>query len=268
MRLGGFVIHGNNKETLAACLESLASVCDELVAVDSGSNDGSADIVRSFGVSALSLPWQGFGAARVVARDALLHCDYLLFLDSDEWLLDDTRERIRAWKASAATLPYYTLKRRDWAVFPGHRFLYRQETRKRLVRIDHACWARAMIVHESLPPGDKAPLGGFIEHRFARSIEEVTAKQEKYALLHALRLFAEGRHARSTLGLRAAHVARDAFLKGAWFRGGRDAWALARAVSRTHARKYEIMAELDRGEHANLVELYRRGELRALFASL
>ena len=84
VRLGGFVIHGNNKSTLKACVESLRSVCDEVVAVDSCSTDGSAELVRSLGARSETLPWQGFGAARAKAMSLLAPADYVFFLDSDE----------------------------------------------------------------------------------------------------------------------------------------------------------------------------------------
>ncbi len=57
MRLGGFVIHGNAAPTLTACLESLVAVCDTVVAVDSGSTDGSAELVARVGARAVSHPW-------------------------------------------------------------------------------------------------------------------------------------------------------------------------------------------------------------------
>ncbi|MFK9339948.1 glycosyltransferase, partial [Escherichia coli] len=88
MKLGGFVIHGNNVETLGACLDSLRSVSDEVVAVDSCSTDGSARLDEERGVRRIELPWQGYGAARAAAAEALRGCDYLFFLDADERLAE------------------------------------------------------------------------------------------------------------------------------------------------------------------------------------
>src|SRR5512138_3573203 len=114
MRLGGFVIHGDNARTLGPCLESLAAVCDDLVAVDSGSCDGSAALAAAHGFRVLRRPWEGFGAARAAAVGALTGCDWILFLDSDEWLEAPAREAIRRFKKAPPDLPYVALTRRNW----------------------------------------------------------------------------------------------------------------------------------------------------------
>ncbi len=266
LQLSGFVIHGNHAQTLGACLEGLIAVCDEVVAVDSCSNDGSADIARALGARRVTLPWQGCGAARGKAMEVLAPADYVFFLDADEAIDAQTVARIRAWKQGTPTLPYYTLQRRDWAELESGRFLFRRERRKRLVRADHARWTPDLILHDALPKDDAAPLqGAFIDHHFAQSIAGIEDKQELYSLLYAVRLVAGGARPKSTFGRRTAHVLRDGLLKGAVFRGGMEGLRLAWAVSKTHARKYEIMRDIARGEHRQLVELFREGRYEELF---
>lgn len=266
MKLSGFVIHGNHSATLRECLESLLAVCDEVVTVDSNSNDGSAELVRSLGVRSERFAWQGCGAARAEAKRLLAPADYVFFLDADESLNEASRKRVLEWRKTAATLPYYTLKRRDWAELPSGRFLYRKETRKRLVRWDHAVWTPDMILHDALPSdASQALAGAFIDHHFAQSIPGIEEKQELYSLLYAVRLAAKGRRSRSTFGLRTAHVLRDAVVKGAFFRGGGRALSLAWAVSKTHARKYEILREIEAGGHQELLALFRAGRYAELF---
>lgn len=266
MRVGGFVIHGNHVSTLRECLESLLAVCDEVVTVDSNSSDGSGALVASLGVRSQRFAWQGCGAARAEAKKLLQPCDYVFFLDADEWLDDASRARVNDWKRTQPTLPYYTLLRRDWAELPSGRFLFRRETRKRLVRWDHGTWAPDMILHDALPKDAAAALpGAFIEHHFAQSIPGIEEKQELYSLLYAVRLAAMGKRSKSTFGLRTAHVLRDAVIKGALFRGGGEGVRLAWAVSKTHARKYEILREIERGGHQELLELFRAGRYAELF---
>ena len=266
MRVGGFVIHGNHKTTLAECLRSLLAVCDEVVTVDSCSSDGSAELVRSLGVQSKILPWQGCGAARSEAFKLLKPADYVFFLDADEYLNESSLARVLAWKQTAATLPYYTLQRRDWAELPTGTFLYRRETRKRLIRWDHGVWTKDMILHDALPRAAALAIeGAYIEHHFAQSIEGIEDKQDFYSLLYAVRLAAGGKRSRPTIGLRGTHVLRDAVIKGALFRGGLPALRLAWAVSKTHARKYEIIREIERGEHADLLALFRAERFEELF---
>ncbi|MBI5544760.1 MAG: glycosyltransferase [Deltaproteobacteria bacterium] len=265
MRLGGFVIHGNARETLGPCLEGPLEVCDEVVAVDSGATDGSSSLARAAGARQVLVRWEGYGAARAAAAAALSGCDYLFFLDADERLAEGAAEQIRAWRASCPRLPHYRLPRRDWADLATGRFLFRVERHVRLVRGDAATWQAKMIVHEALPRRPSLDLAAAIDHRFATSLEELEAKQERYALLWALRARGEGWAAKSTFGRRAAHLLRDAVLKGALFRGGVPALRLAWAVSRYHVRKYQLLREVRMGKHEDLVRAFDAGRFAELF---
>ena len=266
MRLGGFVIHGDAAATLGPCLESLAAVSDELVAVDSGSRDGSAELVRASGARRVEHAWCGYGAARAAAVAALpATCDYVFFLDSDERLLPEAVEALRRWKAGSPSAPYGRLAVRDWADLPGRRFLFRTERHVRAVRRDHARWTPGMIVHEALPRGPAVEdLPAVIEHRFADGSEGRSVRQERYALLWAVRARVEGWRRKPASLQRLAHTLRNGVLKGALFRGGWPGLALAWSVARYHQRKHAHLAALERGEHAELVEALREGRLGEL----
>jgi (heptosyl)LPS beta-1,4-glucosyltransferase len=263
--IGGFVIHGNSVGTLGRCLDSLLAVCDHVVAIDSESTDGSADVVRQRGARHVVVPWQGYGAARAAAVHELPQTDYVFFLDSDEWLEPETHAAFAAWRDASPSLPQYTVTRRDWADLGGRRFLFRGETRVRLVRRDHAVWAPQMIVHEALPRRERRPLGVRVEHDFAATLDGVRDKQREYAFLWAVRAFGEGKQSRSPLGRRLLHLLRNAVLKGALFRGGTAALRLAWAVAAYHVDKYRFLATIEQGEHADAVDAWRKGRLGELF---
>src|SRR5512140_898029 len=267
MRLGGFVIHGNNADTLPACLDSLAACCDEVVAVDSCSTDGSAELVRARGIRSANQPWQGYGAARARAVELLSRADYVLYLDADERLLPEGVERIRAWRSSSPSARYYRLPIRDWAELPGHRFVFRVHRRLRLVRRDAAAWRREMIVHESLSArrGEAVALDAPIDHRFATSIRARGEKEDRYALLWALRAHVEGRRSKWAWVQRPAHALRNAVIKGALFRGGMDGWRLAWAVGRYHQLKYVYLDAVRAGRHASEMAAMREGRYEELF---
>jgi len=266
MRLGGFVIHGNSVETLGQCLEGLQKVCDEIVTVDSCSTDGSAELVGSRGIRSIPVPWQGYGAARAAAVEALAGCDYLFYLDSDEYLLEPAIQELRAWRESRPSAPVYRVRRRNWADFSGRRFLYRTDTRARLVRYDAAAWTRQMIVHEALPRGRHPRTRVVVEHRFASSLDERLAKDDRYALLWAIRAFNEGRRPKPYWLERCAHVVRDLVAKGALFRGGLDAIRLSWVVSRYHAQKQRYLRRVRAGEYGRLVADFKAGEFASLFS--
>ncbi len=271
MTLGGFVIFGNSRDTLPACLDGLAAVSDEVVAVDSGSRDGSREIVEARGIRTADLPWQGYGAARARAVDLLGRHDYVFFLDSDERLADGSLEAFRRWRASKPALPFYRLTREDWVELGGERFRYRSEGKNRLIRRDMARWTPGMIVHESLPRADLARMGAVIEHRFATSLEELGRKQVRYALLWALEAHARGRRAPPAALDRVhqwAHFVRDTIVKGALVRVGPKAVPVALMLARYHADKYRALRRVEQGAYAALEARLARGELRELFRDL
>jgi glycosyltransferase involved in cell wall biosynthesis len=268
MRLGGFVIHGNCRGTLGRCLDSILAVSDACVAVDTGSSDGSSEVTRGRGVARLGRRWEGYGAARAAAVRALSGCDYVFFLDSDEWLEPDAVAAIRDWKAAAPSAPHYSLVRRDWASLQGRRFLYRTERHVRLVRADVANWQREMIVHEALPSCDTVRLDAALEHDFADSVEAMRGKVERYALLWAIRYHRDPRSVKPPGLQRLAHLLRELLLKGAVFRGGVPALRLASAVAHHHARKYALLREVRRGDYAELVRAFDEDRLSDLFRLL
>lgn len=271
MRLGGFVIHGNNADTLPRCLDALVAVSDEVVAVDSCSTDGSAELVRARGIRHVVHPWEGYGAARAEAVRALAGCDYVFFLDSDEWLEPEAIEALRAWKRSAPDAPQYSFLRRHWAELPGGRFLFRTERHVHLVRRDAAGWLPDMIVHEELPPARTVALPIPLEHRFATDVETNRPKYDRYALLCALQLHLDGKRPKPAALKRLSslvYLVREAILKGAAFRGGAAGWALARDVAWYHARKHEYLALLRRGAFPELVAALREGRRADVFRLL
>lgn len=82
--------------TLPACLQSVAALCDESIVVDTGSEDDSVEIARSFGARVIRTPWEhDFSAARNVY---LQHArgSWVLSLDADEVLGPLSRQTLGA----------------------------------------------------------------------------------------------------------------------------------------------------------------------------
>jgi glycosyltransferase involved in cell wall biosynthesis len=92
---------------LAEAIESALSQsrpCDQLIVVDNGSTDRSAEIAAGFGfrVEVVPEPRPGIGAARNAALRAA-RGDYLAFLDADDvWAADKTERQLAAFEAEPA----------------------------------------------------------------------------------------------------------------------------------------------------------------------
>jgi glycosyltransferase involved in cell wall biosynthesis len=89
------IITLNEAKRIEQCLRS-AQFADELIVVDSGSNDGTQDIAKGLGAAVFEYPdWQGFGVQR---NRLLAHSsgEYIFFLDADEEITPALQAEITA----------------------------------------------------------------------------------------------------------------------------------------------------------------------------
>ncbi|GAB4063311.1 glycosyltransferase family 2 protein [Uliginosibacterium sediminicola] len=176
--------------SLGATLESLA-FCNEIIVVDSGSEDGTQALAASFGARVISEPWRGFGPQKQFAIDQARH-DWVLCVDSDEIVTPQLRDNM----LKALRQPDYKAYE-----FPRcNRFLGRYlrhgegypDRSLRLFNRQHARWSDD-VVHEKVITLDVVgQLEGDLLHHSEESIESYMAKQNRYTTLAAEALYAEG----------------------------------------------------------------------------
>jgi tetratricopeptide (TPR) repeat protein len=86
----------DEEEMLPRCLAAVAPAVDEIVIVDTGSQDRTVEIARSFGATVIEREWTGsFSDARNVSFEAA-GGDWLIYLDADEVLVSEDVDRLRA----------------------------------------------------------------------------------------------------------------------------------------------------------------------------
>jgi glycosyltransferase involved in cell wall biosynthesis len=90
----------NEARTLGRCLESIRGAVDDIVVVDTGSRDETADIARAHGARVFEFAWRDdFAAARQFAFDRATS-DWVFWLDADDEVTG--ADRIRSLVTSAA----------------------------------------------------------------------------------------------------------------------------------------------------------------------
>lgn len=78
----------NEEKTLPRCLASLKPVVDEMIIVDTGSDDRTVDIAEAFGARVFKFPWNGnFSDARNASLDQA-RGNWILVMDADEVLAE------------------------------------------------------------------------------------------------------------------------------------------------------------------------------------
>ena len=86
----------NEEANIPNCLASVAGLFDEIVVVDTGSTDRTREIAREFGARVFEFAWiDDFAAAR---NEALARAtgDYAFWLDADDVVEPDQREKLEA----------------------------------------------------------------------------------------------------------------------------------------------------------------------------
>lgn len=231
------VICQNEARRIGACLDSL-SFCDELLVIDSGSTDGTLQIVREKGARLIERPFESMNDQKEFGR-AASSGEWLLNVDADEVVSPALRDEIARLVArggeggvDAYRIPFRNYFRSAWVRRSG----YYPDPHIRLVRRACVQWDRSVPVHDRvMVQGAVGRLSGHIDHYSFDSVADFVGKSSKYAERFAIGAHREGR--RSGFATIVVHtIAR--FVKAYFFKGGFLEGTLGLTISGLQA--YEV----------------------------
>ena len=187
------IVTKNAATQLAACLDS-ASFADEMLVIDSGSSDGTAELAGQRGARVMQKEWLGFGRQKQFAVEAARH-DWVLCLDADERVSEPLRASILAALATPAA--------RAYAMARCNRFMGRwlrhgegyPDWSLRLFDRRHARWSDDPVHEKVLTEAPVTRIGGDLLHDSAETLESYLNKQNRYTSLQAEALFKAGTRA-------------------------------------------------------------------------
>ncbi len=176
----------DEQERVGAALDSVA-FCDEVIVVDGGSSDRTAEIARLKGAHVIENPWPGFAAQRNIAIDAS-NSDWILEVDADERVSPALRasiERLVAAPPAQVNMAVCALRNRFLgaplgasAKYPGYR--------SRLFRREAFRHDESRTVHEGLDVHERPLiLEGDLEHELAGNLREALIDTLRYAQLES-----------------------------------------------------------------------------------
>ena len=173
--------------SIGRCLESVEGVVDEMIVVDTGSADDTAQIAASHGAQVLSFPWtDDFGAAR---NHGLMHCrgDWVLSLDADERLDPDTKHYVREAAATPNVDLWYL---RLLNLYPDGE----SGTEVRLVRLFRRTPGMHYVgrIHEQLMQNLAAAVAGHSQALIHHEGYHPTVMEEKQKIARNVRLLELG----------------------------------------------------------------------------
>ncbi|MGC1491881.1 MAG: glycosyltransferase family 2 protein, partial [Candidatus Acidiferrum sp.] len=218
----------------------------------SGSTDRTAEIARECGATFFERSWTSYSEQKNFAAERARN-DWILSVDADEELSSPLKTSLLEWKKREPNFSVYEMARRTWYLgawirhsgwYPDfQRRLYRRETSQ-----------FSGIIHEALRfEGQAGRLSGDLLHYTVRSFAEHEEKVDRYTVLAAQQLYAQGKR-RWRAGVWLAtpwswfqnYFLRGGFLDG--YRGALIAQMAARAV-RLKYRKLGHLVAQDAGRH-------------------
>jgi len=192
-QVSAVVITKNEAHNIERCLASLTPVADEVVVVDSFSEDETVAICERLGARVVRQAWLGFGAQKNFAQTLARH-DWVLSIDADE-VLDPTLQQAIVAAKRAGLAGGYEVSRLNWYYgrFIRHGLEY-PDRKVRLFSKAKGSWDES-LVHEGLrftEPFRSTRLDGHLLHYTYASVDEHIGKANRYTSLAAEEAFRRG----------------------------------------------------------------------------
>jgi glycosyltransferase involved in cell wall biosynthesis len=184
--LSAVIITLNEETRIKKAIESV-TFADEVLVVDSGSEDQTCSIAGELGARVVHQDWLGYGAQKQFAVEQAMH-DWVLCIDADEWISEGLQVNIRKLFPEPDSYVYEMPR--------CNRFLGRwlrhgegyPDYNLRLFHRAHAGWSQDPV-HEHVVSNDPvARLDGDLMHESEESLEQYLAKQNRYTTLQAEQL--------------------------------------------------------------------------------
>jgi glycosyltransferase involved in cell wall biosynthesis len=188
MQISVVIITYNEERNIERCLQSVQSIADEVIVLDSGSTDMTEAICKRYHVRFLVQPFLGHVKQKNAAAQFAKH-PYLLSLDADEALSEGLIASIIALKTQKEPLSdgyqmnrlnYYAGK---WIKYGG----WYPDRKLRLWRKESGLWAgnNPHDIFQMHPETRTSHLKGDLLHYSYSSIEEHRTKTRRYAEISA-----------------------------------------------------------------------------------
>jgi glycosyltransferase involved in cell wall biosynthesis len=181
-------------DRIEPCLQSIAGWADEIVVFDSGSSDGTVDIVRRYTDRVFVTDWPGYGAQRQRALEQA-RGDYVFSIDDDERASAALRAEIDTLLSVASPdCSAWQMRWEFWFLGKPIRHGRFSSPQTRLFRRQGLSWPpRAVHEAPSLPPGPRGLLNARLQHHSFRNLRHAFDKHTEYAWLLAQEKYAKGK---------------------------------------------------------------------------
>lgn len=246
MRISVIVITRNEAANIERCLGSV-SWADEIIVLDSGSDDDTAVLARRHTQHVHQTDWPGFGPQKNRAL-AYATGDWVLSLDADEWVTPELARQLREAAAQPGAHAAFRLPR--LSTFCGREMRHSgwwPDHVVRLFRRGAATFSPDLVHERVVVSGSTGTLSEPLRHETYIDLEEMIEKMDRYSTLWARDKHAQGRRANLVLAVAKSlwsffrsYILRRGFLDG------REGFLLAVSMAENTYYRYVKLMLLER----------------------
>ena len=192
MSLSVGILTFNSEKHIREVLESVRDIADQIVVLDSGSEDRTLEIVKDFGAEVHYRPFDNF----VNQKNHLLSLcrgDWVLFLDDDEVVSEELSKSIKEAVSGSSEFSGYRMNRITNYLGRWIRHAWNPDYQLRLAKKESCRWVGDMV-HESLEvDGKVGTLEGELLHYSYTSVSQHLKKIDLYSTLYAEGAYRRGK---------------------------------------------------------------------------
>lgn len=242
------IICKNEAHQIAAALQSVQALSNDIVVYDSGSTDGTQQIAGSFPVRLVTGTWEGYGKTRQKAAAIARH-NWVFFVDADETVTPQLAAELQAWKPHSRYIAYQIKLQNFLGNRLQHWGAWRNDYRVRLFEKNMLQW-NTDFVHEKLVAHAKISVKKLrfpLQHATAKNTAHYFQKMMRYALLTAAQYHTKGKKAgfvKCYVAPAFTFVKNYFFLLG--FLDGKPGFAIAWITARYTRIKYARLRQLNK----------------------
>ena len=243
------IIAKNEAHIIERTIKSVLGLTDDIIIVDSGSTDGTREIVQSLGCKLLQTTWDGFGPNKNKGIKAARY-NWILSIDADEMPDAELIKSLQKLNLEENKTVYKIL----FKTFLGKKLIrygeWRNDAHIRFFNKNNVHWNHAEV-HEQLVYTAEiktADLKGSILHYSMKDLADFSSKMNDYALLNAEHLYKKGKKAgwiKRNISHRFSFFS-NFYLKLGFLDGIEGYW-VARVSAQYTFLKYARLHELNRG---------------------
>lgn len=239
------IITKNEAENIERCIQSVVKLVDEVLVIDSQSEDDTVTIAKKLGARVVITEWKGYAQTKNYGN-SLAANDWILSLDADEALSEELIENIQALTLQNGMI--YSMNRLnnfcgEWIYHSG----WYPDWKVRIFNRKTTYWVGA-FVHEKLKFTTSIKtirLSGDLLHYTYKNLDDHWQRIDKYSTLSAEELFAQKKRP-SWIKQKGGPIFRffKTYILQRGFLDGKNGWIISKRAAMMVKMKYEKLNKL------------------------